>query len=168
MQGQFGFIGLDIPALVHSYGAHTGDSYYDDDHWVVSVRNASGMRSGIFDFVYDRTHQRMRFSSYGVITSLDPHATMAFPYTPSPVAITKLEDQRRVGIKPGTQPELIFFPIDLRFSILTSPVHRWAGGGNSALNPMWHIVGSDGQNYFVGADLNVHGQRDLPVAEGQP
>ncbi len=168
MQGQFGYVGLDIPALVHAYGAHTGSSYYDDDHWVVTVRNASGMRCGIFDFVYDRSHQRMRFSSYGVITPLDPHARMAFPYTPSPVAVTKLEDQHKLGMKTGTQAELIFFPIDPGFPGLTSPVHKWTGGGNSALNPMCHIVGSDGQDYFVGADLNVHGQKDLPIAKGQP
>lgn len=168
MQGQFGYVGLDVPALVHAYGAHTGNSYYDDDHWVVSVRDASGMRCGIFDFVYDRLHQRMRFSSYGVITSLDPHARMAFPYTPSPVAVTKLEDQHGLGLKTGTMPELIFFPIDPSFPGLNSPVHKWTGGGNSAMNPMWRIVGSDGQDYFVGADLNVHGQKDLPIAQGQP
>ena len=168
MQGQFGYVALDTPALVHAYDAHTGNSYYDDDHWVVSVRNASGMRCGIFDFVYDRPHQRMRFSSYGVITPLDPHARLAFPYTSSPVAVTKLEGQRRLGVKAETQPELIFFPIDPNFSVLTSPVHKWAGGGNSAMNPMWHMVGSDGQDYFVGADLNVHGQKDLPIAKGQP
>src|SRR2546421_8848497 len=94
IQGQFGYVALDTPALVHAFDAHTGNSYYDDDHWVVTVRNASGMRCGIFDFVYDRAHQRMRFSSYGVITPLDPRARLAFPYTSSPAAMTKLEGQR--------------------------------------------------------------------------
>jgi len=168
IQGQFGYVALDTPALVHAFDAHTGNSYYDDDHWVVTVRNASGMRCGIFDFVYDRAHQRMRFSSYGVITSVDPHAMLAFPYLSSSVAVTKLGGQRRLGVKAGTQPGLIFFPIDPSFPVLTSPVHKWAAGGNSALNPMWHIAGSDGQDYFVGADLKVHGQKDLPIAQGQP
>src|SRR5438477_3007300 len=103
------------------------------------------MRCGIFDFVYDRAHERMRFSSYGVITSLDPHATMAFPYTPSPVAVTKLEDQHGLSMKTGTQQELIFFPIDPNFPSLTSPAHKWVSGGNAAMDPMWRIVGSDGQ-----------------------
>jgi len=84
------------------------------------------------------------------------------------VAVTKLEDQRRLGMKTGTQAVFIFFPIDPDFPGLTSPVHKWTGGGNSALNPMWHIVGSDRQDYFVGTDLNVHGQKDLPIAIGQP
>lgn len=168
MQGQFGYIAIDTPTLVHAYDAHTGNSYYDDDHWVVSVRNAAGMRCGIFDFVYDRTQQRLRFSSFGVITSLDPHSKQAFPYIPSSVAITQLQNQRKLGLKAGTQPELIFFPIDPSFPVLTSPIHNWAGGGNSAMEPMWLLVGTDGQNYFVGTDLNVHTQKDLPIAKGQP
>jgi len=168
MQGRFGYVSVDTPALVHAYNAHTGNSYYDDDHWVVSVRDASGMRCGIFDFVYDRAHQRMRFSSYGVITSLDTHARLAFPYIPSSIAIAKLQSQRGLGVLAGTQPELIFVPIDPNYPVVTSAVHKWAGGGNSAMDPMWHIVGSDGLDYFVGADLNVHVQNDLPIAVGQP
>src|SRR5579884_3746820 len=54
MQGHYDYVALDTPALVHAYDTHTGNDYYDDDHWVVSVRNAAGLRCGIFDFVYDR------------------------------------------------------------------------------------------------------------------
>lgn len=168
MQSQFGYVSLDTPTLVHAYDAHTGNSYYDDDHWVVSVRNTAGTRCGIFDFVYDRTQQRLRFSSFGVINSPDPHSRQAFPYIPSSVAVAQLQKQRKLGVMSGTQPELIFFPIDPNFPVLTSPVHKWAGGGNSAMNPMWLIVGTDGQSYFVGTDLNVHTQKDLPIAKGQP
>lgn len=168
MQGQFGYVSLDTPTLVYAFDAHTGNSYYDDDHWVVSVRNVSGMRCGIFDFVYDRTQQRLRFSSFGVITSLDPHSKLAFPYTPASVAIAQLQNQRKLGVKAGTQPELIFFPIDPSYPILTSPVHNWGGGGNSAMEPMWLLVGTDRQSYFVGTDLVVHIQKDLPIAKGQP
>ena len=168
MQGQFGYISLDTPALVHAFDAHTGNSYYDDDHLVVSVRNAAGMRCGIFDFVYDRSQQRLRFSSFGVINSPDPHSKQAFPYTSSSIAIAQLQNQRNLGVMLGTQPELIFFPIDPSFPILTSPIHNWSGGGNSAMNPMWLIVGTDGQGYFVGTDLAVHIQKDLPIAKGNP
>jgi hypothetical protein len=159
---------LDTPALVYAYGAHTGMDYYDDDHWVVSVRDATGMRCGLFDFVYDRSHQRMRFSSYGVLTPEDPHARQAFPYITSPLALSLLQSQRKLGLRPGAQAELIFFPIDPSFPVLTSPVHKWAGGGNSAMNPMWHLPASDGRDYFVGANLALYTQQDLPIAKGQP
>ena len=168
MQAQFGYVALDTPALVHAFGARTGNSYFDDDHWVVSVRNASGMRCGIFDFVYDSAHGLLRFSSFGEITSLDPHASQAFPYIASPTAISRLQSQRGLKVMAGKQPELIFFPIDPNFPVLTSPVHKWAGGGNSAMNPVWSIDGSDGHPYFVGTDLKVYTQQELPIAKGKP
>src|SRR5258706_10488527 len=133
MQGSYGYVALDTPALVHAYNAHTGNAYYDDDHWVVSVRSTTGARCGIFDFVYDRAHGRMRFSSYGVITPQDTHAGQAFPYIPSATAMAQLHHQRGLAVLAGTQPQLIFFPIDPSFPYLTSPVHNWRGGGNSAM-----------------------------------
>jgi hypothetical protein len=168
LASQYGVTSLDIPALVHAYKAHTGVDYYDDDHWVVSARDSTGMRCGLFDFVFDRTHSRMRFSSYGVLTAQDPRARHAFPYVSSSIALSRLQSQRRLSVLGGTRPELIFFPIDPSFPYLTSPVHKWAGGGNSAMNPMWHMSGADRHDYFLGADLNVHGQLDLPIARGLP
>ncbi|HEX6483678.1 MAG TPA: hypothetical protein VF043_32940 [Ktedonobacteraceae bacterium] len=168
MRGSYGYTAMDAPALVHAYNAHTGNDYYDDDHLVVSVRDASGLRCGIFDFVYDRTHARMRFSSYGVITPEDPYARQAFPYIASSVALAQLQHSRGLHAMGGTQPELIFFPIDPSFPYLTSPVHKWSGGGNSAMSPIWHITGTDGHNYFMGADSQVYDQAQLPVAKGQP
>ena len=152
LASQYGVTSLDIPALVHAYGAHTGIDYYDDDHWVVSARNSTGMR----------------FSSYGVLTVLDPHARQSFPYVSSSVALSRLQSQGRLDVLAGTRPELIFFPIDPSFPYLTSPVHKWAGGGNSAMNPMWLMVGADRHDYFLGANLNIYGQSDLPIAKGLP
>jgi len=43
----YGCAALDTPTLVHAYEAHTGNSYYDDDHWVVSARDRTGMRCGM-------------------------------------------------------------------------------------------------------------------------
>ena len=165
---QYGCASLDTPTLVHAYDAHTGNSYYDDDHWVVSARAKSGMRCGLFDFVYDRTHQRIRFSSYGVLTPQDPHARLAFPYVSSSAALAQLQSRRHLGVMAGTQPELIFFPIDPSFPYVNSSAHKWVGGGNSAMNAIWHLVGTDRHDYFVGTDLNVYIQSDLPIAKGQP
>jgi len=167
IQKHYGYVALDTPALVRAYDAHTGNDYYDDDHWVVTVRNAAGMRCGIFDFVYDQTQGRMRFSSYGVITPQDVHSGQAFPYISEAIALTQLQRQHGLSTLPGTQPGLIFFPIDPGYAYLTSPVHSWSGGGNSAMDPMWHFVGADGHDYFVGADLKVHVTADLPIAKGQ-
>ncbi len=168
MKGRYGYVTTDMPAMIHAYGARTGNDYYDDDHWVVSVRDASGMRCGIFDFVYDRIHQRMRFASYGVLTAQDANSRQAFPYISSSTALTRLQSKLKLQLMAGKQPELIFFPIDPNFPVLTSPVHKWSGGGNSPMDPIWHVVASNGTDYYVGSDMNVYIHTNLPIAKGQP
>jgi hypothetical protein len=168
MQGRFGFVAMDTPVQVYAFAAHTGIAYYDDDHWVVSVRCSSGLRCGLFDFVYDRAAHVLRFSSFGVITPADPHSAMAFPYMAASEAEQLLQQQRGLRAMPGVQPELIFFPINPNFPVITSPVHQWKGGGNAPMIPMWLVVGSDGQDYFVGVDQHVYTRQALPVATGQP
>ncbi len=163
MRNQYGYTVLDTPTLVHAYQAHTGQDYYDNDHLVVTVKNAAGLRCGIFDFVYDSTHTHIRFSSFGVITALDPHSQLAFPYVSSLQAQSVVHTQLHMDLLVGRQPELIFFPIDASYTNRTSPIHAWAGGGNSAMNPMWYVVGSDAQNYFIGSDLHAHVQQELPI-----
>jgi len=47
-------------------------------------------------------------------------------------------------------------------------VHAYNTHTGNSYNPMWHAVGSDSKDYFVGVDLSVHVQSDLPIAKGQP
>lgn len=160
---------IDTPILVHSFGPRTNIQWYDDDHWVVSTRNASGKEVGLLDFVYDRPHHRLRFSSFAVLAIQDPHSYQAFPYISATMAAAQLKSQRKLSLLMGTQPELIFFAIDPRWRELSSPIHLWSGGGDSPLDPMWYTVGSDKREYFVGADLKVYTTGQLPFApNGQP
>lgn len=164
LKGQFGYVSMDTPILVHHYGPHTGIDYFDDGHWVVSVRNNAGQRCGIFDFVYDRTLHRMRFSAFAQLMPGDARGPYAFPYISLQKAIGQLLLQRHITVMLGRQPELIFFPIDPEWRDPHSPVHNWTGSGQSPMEPMWHLVGSDGHDYFMGADLHIHIASDLPIA----
>ena len=49
-----GGVALDLPALAHTMATPSGYDYYDDDHWVVSVRDGANQQVGLYDFVYDR------------------------------------------------------------------------------------------------------------------
>jgi hypothetical protein len=164
MQSRFGYVASDTPVLVHAYQAHTGIEYYDLDHWVMSVRDATGRRVGVFDFVYDRINQRMRFSSFGVIPPQDPHAKQAFPYMPVNKAVTLLQQQRGLRAVVASQAELIFFPLDPRYRDIASNRYRWTGGGDSPMNPLWYATTVNRQAYFVGVDARTYIQKDLPVA----
>lgn len=168
MQSHFGVMTLDIPVLVHATNLHTGIEYYDDDHWVVSVRDGAGVESGIFDFVYDRAHQRIRMAAFAKLTSGDPRSHQAFPYTSVGLATARLQSVRGVVPSATSQPELVFFPIDPQWRDPHSPKHSWSGGGDSPMDPMWHLVGADGHEYFVGVDMHVYDTVNLPLAPTRP
>ena len=68
----------------------------------------------------------------------------------------------------GHQPELIFFPIDPAWRNPNSALHAYSGGGDSPFDPMWHVVGADAHDYFVGTDNNVYTVQQLPLAPGKP
>jgi hypothetical protein len=156
LQKSTGYFTLDTPVRVHSLNTHTGIAYYDLDHWIASARSTTGMRVGLFDFVYDAPYKRIRFSSFGVIQSQDAHAHMAFPYIMGNQALARLQAQPGVHMLAESQPELVFFLIDPRYNDLRSKKYRWYGGGNSPMNPLWHIAGVAGNDYFVGSDLHTY------------
>jgi hypothetical protein len=156
LQKSAGYSALDTPTRVHSLNAHTGIPYYDLDHWIASARGKTGIRVGLFDFVYDAAYKRLRFSSFGVISPQDAHAHMAFPYIVGNQALAKLQQQPGVHILTASQPVLVFFLIDPRYNDLSSKKYRWYGGGDSPMNPLWHIAGTAGNDYFVGPDLRTY------------
>lgn len=168
MQTHYGLTTLDTPVLVHATNRHTNVEYYDDDHWVVSVRDKTGAEGGIFDFVYDRSHQRIRMSAFARLTPGDPRSHQAFPYISASTAVARLQAVRGAAAATTKRLELVFFPIDPRWRDLSSPKHNWSGGGDSPMDPMWHIAGADGHDYFVGVDLHVYDQSALPLAPAQP
>ncbi len=97
MTDHVGGSGLDVPALVHAYPLHMGVEYYDDDHWVVTQHDETGLEVGVFDFVYDRAHHRIRLSSFGSLTPSDYRAHQAFPYTSAATAVSRVQAVRGVG-----------------------------------------------------------------------
>jgi len=129
---------LDTPVLVHAYHAHTGVEYQDSDHWVASAK-VGDTRTGLYDFVYQRTQKTLRFASFGTITSAeDPHAHQAFPYTSAETAIMRLKATRNLEPKAGSSPELIFFPPpDWVTNVRQPAAHPWTSGGIDPMSPMW-------------------------------
>src|SRR5579859_4721634 len=166
IETRYGAMAFDLPVLVHPFHPgmpSAGSDYFQDDHWVVSVRNRSGQECGLFDFVYDRAQHRIRFASYGVLTPGDPRYGHAFPYVSVVKALTRVQTERHLTMQAGATPQLVFFPLANDRRGPESP-HPWTGGGTSPMDPMWLIVGTGGNSYFVGSDLHTHTQVELPIA----
>jgi hypothetical protein len=154
---------LDIPALVFYLSGHGGPVFTELDHWVVTTRDTSGRRVGVFDFHYVRSQHVLRFGGAGVITPGDPHSASAFPWLTSATAVERLHKLRGLAPAAGVAPRMIYFSIDDRWRDPGSPISQWYGGGESAMNPMWQIQATDGVTYYVGQDLKVYVYVDLPI-----
>lgn len=154
---------LDLPVAVFPLDTATGSDYYDDEHWVVSVRNAAGVEVGIYDFVFDSVHLRMRFASYAVLSPTDARYGHVYPTFTASSAIADLSSGRGLAPQAGTQPQLVFFqlPDSWQGPLAT---HHWVAGGQSPIDPLWRMVGSDGKEYFIGVDHNVYNRSQLPLS----
>lgn len=153
---------LDLPVMVYPLSANTGSDYYNDEHWVVSVRDDSGVEVGIYDFVFDASSLRIRFASYAILARTDTRYGHSYPNIAASIAVADLSRVRGVNARVGVQPELVFFqlPDSWQGPLAT---HHWTAGGQSPIDPLWHIVGADGVDYFVGEDHNVYTRTQLPI-----
>lgn len=167
IENRHGQLALDVPMVVHPFGVQpgVGSDYFQDDHWVVAARSTTGQECGIFDFVYDRIHQRIRFATYDVLTSQDPRYGHAFPFISAATAQAQVAQQRHASIMAGAAPTLIFFPLAAGWIGPEAP-HHWTGSGTSPVDPLWLIPGADGHAYFVGGNLHTYTVGDLPIAQG--
>ncbi len=131
------------------------------------MRDGADQQVGLYDFVYDRANARVRLASYGVLTPKDARFGHAFPSMASSTAIGRLQAERQLGAKSGMQPDLVFFPLadDVQGP---SATRSWSGGGDSPLDAMWRVTGTDGATYFVGQDLHVYDEASLPIKAGKP
>jgi hypothetical protein len=161
-----GIHALDLPARVHTLATPSGYDYYDDDHWVVSVRDKANKQVGIFDFVYDSANQRVRFASYGILRPGDTRYGHAFPTTQPTAVLQRLQTERGLSAKAGAQADLVFFPPDQqRFGAQAK--QPWGAGGSSPLDAIWQVPGANGVNYYVGSDQHVYELKDLPIGSGR-
>lgn len=167
IQRQHGQLSLDLPALVHPFNGGTagGSDYWTNDHWVVSVRYPSAKQEGVFDYVYDRANHRIRFAFYVELGPSDPRYGHAFPYSQPGNALGRLKAERGLDVKAGTTPELVFYAIDAQYlNPEFAAQHGWSAGGQNPTYPVWHVVGADGHDYFVGNDAHVHDKANIPFA----
>lgn len=156
---------LDMPVLVSPATVSNGDSY-DLPHFV--IRGAvNGVRSILYDVVYDPAQHRMRISSIGVQLRNDPPYGQAFPWEDvAPAsAVSLLHDARHINVATGQGPELVYFEPNPALGFPNGG-RTWTGGGTSATNPIWRLKGSDGHAYFVGTDRAVYTPGQLPIAPG--
>lgn len=150
---------LGQPVLVKPYR----DGTVLDTVWVIPVVTSSATPGALLEFVYDRPHRRLRAASFDAVGSGMFYASHPFPFTEATGAAAVVRQARNVSLMTGKPAELVYFPTD-HTAVLTGQSPPWTSGGDSVIDPMWHVPGGDGHWYYVTHDMQVLRASEFPVA----
>lgn len=148
---------LETPILVRAL--QTPGSVVMPDYYVIPIDNAKGAMVGAAELELNASHTSVQVTSIVTYTSPHPHGQVS--HVAKSAALTDLTSQRRVVLRSGAQPQLVYIPIDA--ALLETGRVTWNGGGTSPTDPVWLIPGADGQNHIVGADGHAYAMSSVPV-----
>ncbi|HEY7341875.1 MAG TPA: hypothetical protein VH591_13415 [Ktedonobacterales bacterium] len=153
---------LETPVLVRAL--QVPGSVVMPDYYIIPIDDAAGKMVGAAQLELNASHTSVQVTSIATYTSAHPHGQVS--HLAKSAALTDLSNQRRVELRSGAQPQLVYIPIDA--AALESGQVVWNGGGLSPTDPVWLIPGADGQNHIVGADGHAYDMSSVPVMKQQP
>jgi len=148
---------LETPILVRALQAP--GSVVMPDYYIIPIDNAAGKMVGAAELELNASHTSVQVTSIDTYTTAHPHGQVS--HVAKSAALTDLSTQRRVTLRSGAQPQLVYIPIDA--AALETGQVVWNGGGTSPTDPVWLIPGADGQNHLVGADGHAYEMSSVPV-----
>ena len=153
---------LGTPVLVHAYRPTPGML----DAWVIPLlQGADAHVVALLDFAYDKGQQRLHATAFaGPFAPGDPAYGQPFPRVAMQAALGQAQSKRNIIQMAGTEPQLIYFPIDLDKTTGPHASVHWTGGGQFADTAIWLLRGTDGKDYLVGNDGQVYTPDQLPLS----
>jgi len=148
---------LETPVLVRAL--QTPGSVVMPDYYIIPIDNAKGQMVGAAELELNASHTSVQVTSIVTYTSAHRHGQVS--HVAKSAALTDLSSQRRIALRSGAQPQLVYIPIDA--AALETGEIVWNGGGTSPTDPVWLIPGADGQNHLVGADGHAYEMSSVPV-----
>ncbi len=152
---------LGTPVLVHAYRPTPGML----DTWVIPVLHGSDAHVvALLDFAYDSGQQRLHATAFsGPFAPGDPEYGQPFPRLSMQNALSQAQSKRNIAEMAGTQPQLVYFPVDLDKTVGPQATVHWTGGGAFADQAIWLLHGADGKDYLLGNDGQVYTPAQLPL-----
>jgi hypothetical protein len=148
---------LGTPQLVqalHGWGKVAAPDFY-----VIPIFDATGATVAAAELELDAS--RTSVDVVAIVTYTQPYAHDMLTRATPTMAAQAVQAQRKVGVRSGTHPRLVYIVFD--------PVVRqtgkivWTSGGGSPAEPVWAVSGTDGRDYVVGTDGMVHALSELPA-----
>ncbi|MBA3825666.1 MAG: hypothetical protein H0X24_17430 [Ktedonobacterales bacterium] len=129
------------------------------DSFALPVLDAKGSVSDVVVAWLNPDHTAL---FVGYIRSFDVSLTRWPSLPDAGSASATVKSKHGINPKPGTQPQLVYFPFN--FTDQWRGKIHWTAGGIGPDDPIWRIAGTDGQDHFVGNDGQAFHLSELPLA----
>ncbi len=148
----------DTPVFIRELHAPGGMIF--PDMWVIPFDMPDGMIGIIVTCDINPSHTDIQVDGVGGIGTPRPHDQLPF-FTRSE-AVSRVEAQSHVALRPGAEPYLVFTPIDSM--LIETGKAVWNGGGGPGA-PLWLVPGADGKDRVLGDDGKVYFPAQIPVVK---
>lgn len=157
---------LGLPVLVHAVRPPNGTSAYTwPDVYVLPILDAAGSTVAAAELELNPAHTAVHVTSIVTYAQPRPHGGIA--RQSSAAAVSMLATRQHIALRPGTTPQLVYFPLDARFqNAQRVGSGAWTAGGTFPADPAWLVMGADGLQRLVGVDGSVHLVSQLPMSQG--
>jgi hypothetical protein len=150
---------LGTPVLVRALQPAEAIAGQFPDFYVVPILDASGAATDAAELALNQAHTAIQVIA--IVTYSQPHADGAIARMTAATAVTAVGAQQHTALRPGTTPQLVYFPADANAQE-TGQV-TWTGGGEFPADPMWLVPGTDGRDHLVGVDGRTYTPEQLPM-----
>ena len=159
---------LGTPVLVHTVqppNSTSAGAYVWPDVYVLPILDSAGNTVAAAELELNPAHTAVHVTS--IVTYAQPRPQGSVARQSSAAAVSTLATRQHVALRPGTRPQLVYFPLDARFQTgQNAGSDAWTAGGTFPADPAWLVMGADGLQRLVGVDGSVHLVSQLPMSQG--
>lgn len=129
------------------------------DFYVVPILNTSGATTDAAELELNSSHTAIQVIA--IVTYGQPHPHGSIARLPASAAVAAVSGQQHSAVRPGTAPQLAYFPADA--AAQETGQITWTGGGEFPADPIWLVHGTDGRDHLVGVDGRTYYPGQLPM-----
>ena len=160
---------LGAPVLVHAVQPPNGTSAYTwPDVYVLPILDTAGNTVAAAELELNPPHTAVHVTS--IVTYAQPRPQGSVARQSAAVAVSTLAARQHIALRPGTTPQLVYFPLDANFqnaqnaqNAQSAGSSQWTAGGTFPADPAWLVMGTDGLQRLVGVDGSIHLVSQLPI-----
>src|SRR5258708_2357797 len=131
------------------------------DFYVIPILDIQGNTTDAAEAQLNPAHTALHVVA--IVTYTHPRPAGTVTAVAMADAVAAVAAQAHTTVRAGSQPRLVYVPIDAAAQEIGKIV--WTAGGESPADPLWLIPGADGHDRVAGTDARLYTSAQLPVMQ---